>query len=310
MIFKLSALSLFLCLAACGPIAEARSDRIEARNQPKGQMIDVAGATIHAEVTGHGPDLVLIHGASGSTRDMADLAARLSDRYRVIRLDRPGLGYSTDLGRIGESPLVQADYLRAAAARLGVRDPIVLGHSYGGAVAMAWALEAPSETRAVVLLAGAILPWEGGQDRYYSLTASPEAQATIVPLAAAFLPDWALHRIIANLFSPNTPPPGYATDAGAEMALRLDAMRTNLRQLDRLKPHLWLMSPNYRKLHMPIEVVHGLEDHVVDYAIQSAELGRLPNVHVTALPGIGHMVHHAAPDQAIAAIDRAAARSD
>ncbi len=84
--------------------------------------------------------MILIHGASGNTRDFTfDLAKRLDDRYRVIAFDRPGLGWSDSAGDAGVSPLVQADILRAAADQLGVRNPIVVGHSYGGAVAMAWA---------------------------------------------------------------------------------------------------------------------------------------------------------------------------
>ncbi|QUS35068.1 alpha/beta fold hydrolase [Falsirhodobacter algicola] len=306
----LSALSLILLLGACGPLADARSARIEARNPPQGQMLTVGSATIHAEVSGHGPDLVLIHGASGSTGDMADLARRLSDRYRVIRFDRPGLGYSSDLGRAGNSPLVQADYLIAASRQLGVTDPIVLGHSYGGAVAMAWALRDPGHTRAVVLLAGAVLPWEGGLDGLSRFASTPVGEATVEPMVAAFMPDWGLKRIVKNLFEPNTPPPGYAADTGAELALRLPELRANLRQLNALKDHLWIMAPNYYKLHMPIEIVHGLDDDVVDYTVESLQMTALPNVRLTAAPGVGHMVHHVIPDEVVAAIDRAAARAD
>ncbi|WP_435167693.1 alpha/beta fold hydrolase [Falsirhodobacter sp. 1013] len=309
MIFKRSALSLCLLLGACGPLANARAERIEARNPPHGQLLRVRDATIHAEISGHGPDVVLIHGASGSTRDMEDLARRLSDRYRVIRLDRPGLGYSSDLGKDGNSPLVQADYMRAAATQLGVRDPIVLGHSYGGAVAMAWALEDPAHTRAVVLLAGAVLPWDGGLDWLSRFASTPVGEATVEPLVAAFMPDWALNRVVDNLFQPNEAPPGYAADTDAELALRVDTIRANLRQLNALKAHLWLMAPNYRRLHMPIEIVHGLKDGIVDYRIEALQMTALPNVRVTAAPGVGHMVHHVIPEEAVAAVDRAAARA-
>ncbi len=205
-----------LLLAACAPLADQRADRIEARNPPGGQMLRVGDALIHAEVSGQGPDVVLIHGASGNTRDMAALADRLDERYRVIRFDRPGQGYSTDLGDAGNSPLVQADYLRAAARQLGVRDPVVLGHSYGGAVAMAWALIEP-DTRGVVLVSGAVLPWEGGLDRLYTLAATPVGEATIEPLASAFLPDAALDLIVDDLFAPNLVPDDYAADIGAEL---------------------------------------------------------------------------------------------
>lgn len=302
-----SAASLLALLAACGPIADRRAARIEAAFPPEGQMIHVAGATVHATVRGHGPDLVLIHGASGNTRDMASLAAKLEDRYRVISFDRPGQGYSSDLGMAGTSPLVQADYLRAAAQQLGVRDPVVLGHSYGGAVAMAWALLDPN-IKGVVLVSGAVLPWEGGLDRIYQIASTPVGEATVEPLASAFMPDWFLDRTIRTLFLPQTPPLDYAQNIGAKLAIRPLPLQTNIRQLNRLKPHLALMAPHYRELHMPIEIVHGTADNTVSLPVQSIPMTRLPNVHLTQLSGIGHMVHHVAQEEVVAAIDRAFTR--
>ena len=66
---------------------------------------------------GHGPDLVLIHGASGNLRDFTfDLAARLADRYRVIVFDRPGLGYTDRHAPAGaDASRQQADLLLQAA---------------------------------------------------------------------------------------------------------------------------------------------------------------------------------------------------
>lgn len=296
-----------LLLAACGPIAEHRARSAEAAYPPEGRLLRVGGATVHATQQGRGPDVVLIHGASGNTRDMASLADRLEGRYRVTILDRPGAGYSSDLGDAGNSPLVQADYLRAAAGQLGVERPIVLGHSYGGAVAMAWALIEP-QTRGVVLVAGAVLPWEGGLDGLYGLAATPLGEATVEPLASAAMPNWALDRIVRNLFAPQTPPETYAQDIGARLSLRPLPLRTNLRQLTRLKPHLALMAKHYSALTLPIEIVHGTADQTVSLRIMSIPMTQLPNVRLRELPGVGHMAHHVAQDEVVAAIDRAAAR--
>jgi pimeloyl-ACP methyl ester carboxylesterase len=92
---------------------------------------------------------------------------RLTDRYRVTAFDRPGQGY-TDRARPGldgpwagdaESPSEQAAMLREAASALGIERPIVLGHSYAGSVALAWGLDDPEGTAAVVNVSGASMPW-------------------------------------------------------------------------------------------------------------------------------------------------------
>ena len=77
---------------------------------------------------GEGPDLVLIHGASGSTRDYTHtLVAQLESDYRVIVLDRPGFGYTPRLHKDGESLEEQAALLSAAAAELGADRPYRVG---------------------------------------------------------------------------------------------------------------------------------------------------------------------------------------
>ena len=153
---RLATISLILAaLAAAGGVvtlgaAGRRAAAEEAAHPPSGQFIEVNGTRVHAWVAGEGPDVVLIHGAFGSLRDFTfDLAHRLSDRYRVVALDRPGLGYT---GRTearyarpfagdAESPAEQAALLAAAARALGAENPVVVGHSMGGIVAMAWALD-------------------------------------------------------------------------------------------------------------------------------------------------------------------------
>ena len=123
-------------------------------------MLDVDGTSVHAVVIGDGPDVVLIHGSSGSTRDMTfALAPALAQNYRVIVLDRPGLGWTTRLNSDGASITEQAALLSAAAAQLGANSPIVVGQSYGGAVALAWAVNHPDQLSALVTLAAASHPW-------------------------------------------------------------------------------------------------------------------------------------------------------
>mgnify|MGYP003110546035 FL=1 len=95
-------LALLLGLALLTALVQWRAARHEARAEashpPEGEIITVDGLPVHAKVIGNGPDLVLIHGASGNLRDFTmGFAERLSDRYRVIMFDRPGMGYTARL---------------------------------------------------------------------------------------------------------------------------------------------------------------------------------------------------------------------
>jgi len=310
-------------LGGCGAIVDRRADTREAGAEasfpPTGQLIDVNGRQVHAHVEGRGPDLVLIHGASGNTRDFTfSFVDRLKDDYRVIVFDRPGLGWtdrvSDDFGgpfnTAAESPEQQAAFLQAAADQLGVRRPIVLGHSYGGAVALAWGLNRPDNTAALVVLAGASNPWPGGLGALYGVASSSIGGATVVPLIAAYAPKTRVDAALDGIFAPQSPPPGYADYIGAGLTLRRETLRANARQVNSLRPHVVDMSARYSTLPMPVEIVHGTADDVVPIHIHSEPLARqIPGAVLTRLDGIGHMPHHAAPDAVEEAIHRAAARA-
>lgn len=311
----LAAITLLAVLAGCAALvddrASKRAARAEAKYPPTGQVMRVEGFAVHADIRGSGPDLVLLHGASGSSRDFTfDLAGRLAERYRVVSFDRPGLGWTDDIGAGNADPLAQADILRAAATQLGLQDPIVLGHSYGGAVAMAWALRAPDEPAAIVLLAGATYPWPGDLGPWYPFITSGFGEAAIVPLISAYAPESRVDSAIADIFAPNPVPQGYDAYIGAGLSLRRDSFTANAEQVDRLKPYLQKMAPNYPQLTMPIEIVHGAADTTVGLDYHSNRMvADMSNAHLTVLPDVGHMPHHAAPEAVVAAIDRAARRA-
>ena len=283
----------------------------EAAYPPTGQILQVRGRAVHADVSGTGPDVVLIHGASGNTRDFTfDLARRLTARFRVIVFDRPGLGWSDAAGEAGISPQGQAEILREAARHLGVQRPVIVGHSYGGAVAMAWALQEPEATAALVLLGGATMPWPGGLGGWYSLTSSRLGRATVVPLVSAFAPLSRTEEAIASIFAPDPVPPGYADYVGAGLTLRPGSLGTNARQVNGLRPHIVEMSQAYARLALPVEILHGTADTIVPADVHAIPLSTLlPDAVLALLPGIGHMPHHADPASTVAAIDRAAARA-
>jgi len=307
------------CGAIVGQRADTRAVAAEAAFPPTGQMMTVNGRQIHAHIEGRGPDLVLIHGASGNTRDFTfSFVDRLKDDYRVIVFDRPGLGWtdrvSDDFGgpfnTAAESPAQQAAFLQAAADQLDVTNPIVLGHSYGGAVALAWGLNRPEDTAALVVLAGASNPWPGGLGALYGVAASALGGATVVPLISAFAATDTVDSAVGGIFAPQFPPDGYADYIGAALTLRRESFRANARQVNSLRPHVVEMAQRYHTLPMPVEIVHGTADTSVPIHIHSEPLSQqIPGAVLTRLEGIGHMPHHAAPDAVVDAIHRAAMRA-
>src|SRR5471030_2204256 len=129
---------------------------IERAHPPWGRFVEVAGGRLHLLELGSpdAPPVVLLHGASGNLQDMRlALGDRLASRYRVILVDRPGHGWSDRPdGPSGGSPARQAALIHQALERIGVTRAIVVGHSWSGALATAYALAYPANVTGLVLL--------------------------------------------------------------------------------------------------------------------------------------------------------------
>ncbi|MGR3495249.1 alpha/beta fold hydrolase [Citreimonas sp.] len=321
-VWTIIAAALLLALAGCGVIVERSADRAVARAEdrwpPVGQFTEVDGARVHYVQQGQGPDVVLIHGAGGNLRDMTfSLLPRLVERgFRVTAFDRPGLGYTDRIDESyagpfntrAESPQQQAALLARAAQQIGIENPVVVGHSFGGSVAMAWALD--HEAEALVSLAGAIMPWPGDVATSYKLLGSRLGGATLAPLAAALIDPMETVGRVEPIFAPNPMPEGYLAHIGPGLSLRPGQLRANAQQVQALKGHLRTMVPRYDTLSIPVELVHGTADDTVGLEIHSvAAADILPNANLTVLEGVGHMPHHAREGAVVEAILRAAERA-
>ena len=289
--------------------AASRESALVSDYPPQGQFITVNGAQVHYIMAGTGPDLVLIHGASGNALDITGpLIVTLAGQYRVIAFDRPGLGWSDPIA--DDSLRGQALHLSDAAAALGVAEPIVVGQSYGGSVALAWGLDAPVKPRALVLISAPSLPWPGALDNWYRLTASRVGAALIVPVATAFVPESYIDRAITGVFAPTSVPPGYGDAIEVDLTLRRVTLRANAGQVNALRAQIVGQEPRYPTLTLPIEMLHGTADTIVPLKIHSEPLAaRLPNANLVVIDGAGHMPHYSHTSLVIDAIARAALRS-
>ncbi|MEL7232282.1 MAG: alpha/beta fold hydrolase, partial [Pseudomonadota bacterium] len=131
------------------------TSRVEAAYPPKGTLIPVNGADVHVMRAGdEGPVVLMIHGASANAYEFTyTLAPRLSDSHRVLMADRPGHGYSErpdDAETLGVQAAQMAGVLEALSPG---KQAVIVGHSFGGAVALRLALDHPEKVKGLVLLA-------------------------------------------------------------------------------------------------------------------------------------------------------------
>ena len=206
--------------------------RAEADFPPLGSFVVVDGVRLHYLDSAPGDDerqaIVMVHGASGNLRDFAvSIFDELAQKYRVIAIDRPGHGYSErpssdSVDAAWVTPEIQARLIHGAMRQIGVEKPVILGHSWGGAVVLAYALAFPADTGGVVVLSGASHPWRSKPAFHNRWPAIPVVGDifvnTLVTPGFKLLSDAAIQRN----FAPNSPPPDYARKIGLPLLARPD----------------------------------------------------------------------------------------
>jgi pimeloyl-ACP methyl ester carboxylesterase len=119
--------------------------------------IEVGGATLAGQRSGHGTPLVLLHGMAGERRDWNRLLAALPADFATLRYDLRGFGQSPAQEGM---PYSHADDLLALFDALEIERAPVLGLSMGGGVALNFALSHPERVSRLILISPAMVGWE------------------------------------------------------------------------------------------------------------------------------------------------------
>jgi len=119
---------------------------------PLTRSVDRPGGAIVYRRVGSGPPLILLHGTLSSARQLRTLASRLAQRFTVLSVDRRGSGESVAAAASPAGPIdvaVHIDDLAAIASAEDVGPSTIVGHSYGGCLALELAARQPELATAV-----------------------------------------------------------------------------------------------------------------------------------------------------------------
>lgn len=275
---------------------------------PTGRVIEAGGIRQHVIERGNGPPLVMIHGAYGAAADFeASLMPQTELQFRSIAIDRPGHGYSDAID--SDTPDAQARMLHAALETLGARKPILLGFSYGGAVALSYALQYPDQVAALVLVSPATHPWRTSPPMPFGVAdaplVGPVLKHTIVAPVGMLLMDSA----VESIFAPAPVPPAFEA-APVALGLRPNDYAATAREIRALDVFLRQQAARYPSLRMPVAIVVNDADKSVFSKVHGRPLAAvLADVELVVTDGGGHPLHFSRPASVLAAIDWAAAKA-
>lgn len=272
------------------------SRRAERLVPAEGRFVDVAGARLHYTDQGAGPAVVLVHGLGGQWRNFAsELVDRLALTHRVIVVDRPGSGYSTVSG-LYPGLSAQAEIIARFMDKLGVSRPLLVGHSLGGALALALALNHPNLLTGLALIAPLTHHQERAPGAFRMLTIKSKALRRLIA--------WTLVAPAGRLagskrrevvFAPDPLPADFETRGGGLLVYRPQGFEAASLDLQGIPAELPTLQRRYQSLRLPISILFGSGDQILDPAEHGSWfVSQAPHTRLTLVPG-GHMLPFTAP---------------
>ncbi|WP_454726168.1 MULTISPECIES: alpha/beta fold hydrolase [Cupriavidus] len=285
--------------------------KVEKALPPRGKFIEIDGARLHYIDQGQGPVIVMVHGLGGQTGNFSyALLERLTPHFRVILVDRPGSGYSTRPAGMPARLRKQSDVIAGFMRALDLKDPLLVGHSLGGAVALGVALDHPEAVAGLALIAPLTHPVAGPPAVFRVLAVSPAPLRRVVAWTLAIPRSILRGRAMMDfVFSPERPPADFGTAGGGLLGLRPGAFYAASSDMTSLEEDLPGMAGRYASLALPISILYGTADAILDWrAHGQAMKDKLPALELELVAG-GHMLPVTIPDKAAAWLAAAAERT-
>jgi pimeloyl-ACP methyl ester carboxylesterase len=282
--------------------------KAERDNPPMGRFVEVDGVKLHYLDHGSGDPVVLLHGNGGMIQDFqsSGLVKLVAQKHRVIAFDRPGFGHSTRPRGTIWTPEVQADLIHRALQQIGIASATVFGHSWGASVALAYALRHSESVTGLVLASGYYYPTFRVDVFLLSGPAVPiigdVMSYTVAPIASRLL--WPF--LVRKIFDPAKVPHKFG-GFPKQMVFRPSQLRASAEETALLIPGAFSLRSEYIKLKTPTVIIAGEQDRVIEIDQQSARLhDEVRQSEFVRVSNSGHMVHHTATLQMMAAIEESA----
>lgn len=199
-----------LMLNVSYPVMGKQITELVVTDAVKDQYVVAEGLKLHYVVSGVGQPIVLLHGNDGTLQDFTmsifnDLAAN----YRTVAFDRPGHGSSETLRDRSATPQKQARILHSALNKLGIVHPLLVAHSWGGAVALSYALQFPQDLSGLVLLSSVAYETKQAEPKpiYYMLRVP--LVSSIVAYTFMATGKGEIEKELDDAFSPDKAPKPY-----------------------------------------------------------------------------------------------------
>lgn len=305
-------LLLLVGLLVAWRFSHAVAAKASAAIPPKGHFTEVDGGRLHWVEKGEGKPVVMIHGLAGNLHNFSyAMVDRLAEAgYRAISIDRPGCGWSErdsdEQARIPEQARMIAEML----AKEGIEKPLLVGHSLGGAVSLALALNHADQVGGLALVSALITAPETPSEAFAGINvANPGTRRIIAETLAIPMSIRNGAKTLAIVFGPDAAPEDFRFKGGGLLSLRPNAFYAAATDMHAVGIDMGGITARLADISVPVGLFYGMDDRILSAPEQIAALtAALPDADVETMEGRGHMPLVIEPERLQIFIERMAGK--
>jgi pimeloyl-ACP methyl ester carboxylesterase len=268
--------------------------------QAPSQFMSIDGMQVHVRDEGPRDDpqpIVLLHGTSASLHTWDGWVEVLKGTHRVIRADMPGFGLTGPAPDGNYKMPIYSHFVLSLMDTLGVKQAVLAGNSFGGAVAWKTAVDYPDRVSKLVLVDSAGYAYTSASVPIgFKLARIPELK----PLTANLLPRMMIESSVRNVYGDPSKVTPELVDRYYELTLRA-GNREALTERFAQSP-AGEFEAQIKQVRQPTLIIWGASDHLIPLENADRFKQDIARSRLTVFDGLGHVPHEEDPARTAAAV--------
>ena len=264
-----------------------------------GKTTVLEDAEIHWYETGQGRPIIMLHGLAGNLRNFTyALSERLDQDYRVIAIDRAGCGWSKrskpEIATLQEQARIIAQFINKEQ----IDKPLIVGHSLGGAIALALALEYNNKISGLALICPATQTVDKVPDIFRFLNiSSPFLRFFLAHTLSSLFGVLTRKDTFEIAFAPEPVSENFSIRGGGDLALSSNAFIKTSEDLVFALSSAPLLVGREKELDVPTKILFGEKDEILDVKLHGEKFAELSGAQIKVLADKGHMLPITQPEE-------------
>lgn len=275
-----------MLISGCAPSDQSIRDKYAGGES---KFIDIDGLRVHYRDEGTGPVLLCLHGVQSSLHTWDGWTKALSNKYRIIRIDLPGWGF-TGPSNFGYKADKTTEFLKKFIDALGIKKAYLAGNSYGGFVSWNFAKNYPDIVEKLILIDAAGYPFKS--PLIVTLLSTP----VIRDISAMISPKFVVAHFVRDVYGDKSKVTQATIDRYYSLMMYDGNRKESVKFMVQAREFLEKEPVGVNTIKAPTLIMWGKKDAWIPLDVMERFKKDMPHARVILYDGAGHIPMEEIPD--------------